>query len=283
MRVPALLGLLVLGACGGDEGAPRPAAFDVNAPGLRVVSYNAWGVPLSSALGKRFRELPTAIVGFEPDIVCLQEVWGSSFRKKLVLGLGHGFHVAKSTGGGLMVASRFPIVAEKFTAFPDFEGLALEERIARKGLLEIVLDTPRGPLRVATTHLALRGPRARQLEFLLERLDGLRDMPLIFTGDLNTPPVFGGGMLSVGYARCLAEGFIDCNPPKKDANGILVEGPPTRVGWPRPRPGRGWRPDYVFYRPNGEPLRHLRFRMELNDPETALSDHNLLLVDFEQS
>ena len=48
-------------------------------------------------------------------------------------------------------------------------------------------------------------------------------------------------------------------------------------------PGRGWQPDYVFYRPNGKPLRHLGFRMELNNPETALSDHNLLLVDFEQS
>ncbi len=283
MRVAALLGLLVLGACSRDEEALAPAAVDVKASGLRVVSYNAWGVPFSSALGKRFRELSTAVLGFKPDVVCLQEVWITSFRKKLVLGLGNGFHVAESAGGGLMVASRFPIVAEKFTAFPMFKGLAIEERIAKKGFLEVVLDTPRGTLRIVTTHLALRGPRARQLEFVLERLDKRRDMPLIFTGDLNTPPVFGGGLLNVSYARCLAQGLIDCNPPKEDPNGLLVEGPPTRVGWPRPRPGRGWQPDYVFYRPNGKPLRHLGFRMELNNPETALSDHNLLLVDFEQS
>ena len=111
MRVPALLGLLVLGACGGDDEAPAPAAVGANAPGLRVVSYNTWGVPFSSALGKRFRELPTAVRGFEPDIVCLQEVWIPSFRKKLALGLGNGFHVAQSTGGVLLVGSRFPIVA----------------------------------------------------------------------------------------------------------------------------------------------------------------------------
>ncbi len=283
MRVLALFGLLVLAACGGDKEAPAPAAVEENAPDLRVVSYNAWGVPFSSALGKRFRELPAAVVGFEPDIVCLQEIWVPSFRRKLILGLGSGFHVAKSAGGGLMVASRFPIVAENFTAFPEYKGLALEERIARKGLLEVVLDTPRGPLRVVTTHLALRGPRAKQLGYILKRLHDLRDMPLIFAGDLNTPPVRVGGVLDVNYARCLAQGLIDCNPPKEDANGILVEGPPTRVGWPRPRPGRGWRPDYVFYRPNGKPLRHVTFRMELNIPETALSDHNLLLVDFELS
>jgi endonuclease/exonuclease/phosphatase family metal-dependent hydrolase len=250
-RVLLLLGLAALLGCA--EEAPRE---------WRLVSYNAWGVPLSQELERRWQRLPAALAALEPDVICLQEVWLPSQHEALAAGFKDRYHVARAAGGGLFLASRFPLRDESFTPFPAFEGLSIVERIARKGWLEAVVEAPGGPVRVVTTHLALEGPRHLQLDVLLAHLEGRRDLPLVLAGDLNT------AASDPTFARLTAQGFVD-------PRGGAIE-PPTRVGWPRRGGAGGWSPDHVLLRG----LRAARFRLALDTPESALSDHNLLAVDL---
>jgi endonuclease/exonuclease/phosphatase family metal-dependent hydrolase len=239
-------------------------------PEWRLVSYNVWGIPFSKEAARRSKELPAALLALEPDVICLQEVWLAGQREELRAALAGRFQVASASGGGLFLASRFPIVEVAFTPFPVFEGLSVVERLARKGWLDAVLDLPHGRMRVVTTHLALEGPRHLQLGVLLEHLRARRDLPLVLAGDLNT------AASDPSWARLPAEGLIDVRPLRRRGDGTIEEGPPTRVGWPRTKAPRGWSPDHVLVRG----FRALRFRLALDTPESALSDHNLLLVDL---
>jgi endonuclease/exonuclease/phosphatase family metal-dependent hydrolase len=252
-----LAAVVGLPGCGEPETTAQPAARR-----WRLASLNAWGVPFSRAIEERMGRLPAALVALEPDVVCLQEVWLAADRERVAAGLGAGWRVAPASGGGLLLAARHPIAEDLFTPFPAFEGLSVVERMARKGWLEAVVDLPAGRVRVVTTHLAFDGPRHLQLEVLAKALAARTDLPTVLAGDLNLrasePPV----------TTLLGAPWRDARP-----EGDLA---PTRVGWPRTgRPG-GWAPDHVRVRG----LRVLRFALALDAPETALSDHNLLLVDL---
>jgi len=271
IRTPPLLFLaLLLGACGdapSDPVAPSPPAP------VRLVSLNAWGVPTAEALAQRFEALPAALLRFEPDLICLQEIWMPKQREDLALAFGEGWQVAEPRRGGLLLASRFPIREASFTAFTATEGLSFVERIAGKGWLDAVVDAPWGRLRVVTTHLAHQGPREAQLAELLAAIESRRDLPLVLAGDFNlrgTDPAL---------LRAAEKDLVDTHPPTEEAGGALTDGPPSRIGWPRPvRPARGgWRPDRIFVRA----LRLVEEGMGMDTQETALSDHNLLWVVLE--
>jgi endonuclease/exonuclease/phosphatase family metal-dependent hydrolase len=263
-----------------------PPAETRPARALRVACLNVWAIPfVSDALGERMKRLPPALRAFDADVICLQEVWDPLTRSRLRAALEPEWTGASSSRGGLMVLSRLPILEEEFTPFPAFAGLALAERLGGKGVLEVRLRAPQGDVRVVTAHLALAfgedNPRSAQIRFLVERLEGRRDLPLVLAADLNTPPLDDGAVPD-DYRRLLDAGFRSANPPVSRPDGSLDPGPPTRVGWPR-REGyrRGWWPDHVLVR-DGERIgvRVAGFRIELADRDTALSDHNLLLADL---
>lgn len=284
MRRSALL--LLLAACGGAPAPEVPTAETTGALRFRLLSYNTWGLPIASLdLEERFRKLPKVLRELEPDVVVLQEVWVPRLRKELIAAMGEEFHATESPGSGLLTLSRYPIASEEFVRFPKHEDLPLTEWIAGKGILTAVLRTPRGEIRVLNTHLSIGRNTSRvrdaQAAFLLEQIKDARATPLILAADLNTPPVWGGKLTS-RYTRFVDAGFVDVKPPARLEDGSWDDGPPTRVGYPRNNPifPSTWRPDHVLYRSAGR-LRHLRHEITLNTPETALSDHNLILVDFE--
>jgi endonuclease/exonuclease/phosphatase family metal-dependent hydrolase len=241
---------------------------------VRLVSLNAWGVPTAEALAERLAALPAALLGFEPDVICLQEIWMPKQREDLALALGEKWHMAEPRRGGLLLASRFPIREATFTPFAATEGLSFVERIAGKGWLDAVVEAPWGGLRVVTTHLAHQGPREAQLAELLAALEARRDLPLVLAGDFN---LHGD---ATAMLRAVEQGLLDTHPPTEGPEGSLTDGPPSRVGWPRPvGPARGgWRPDRIFVRD----LRCLEEGMGLDTHETALSDHNLLWAVVER-
>lgn len=282
-----LLSILVAPALQGQGAKPdRRAIEDTSSSAatvrFRVACFNAWSLPLvSQQLSKRMARLPGALTALKPQVVCLQEMWSSAHRKRLVKQLGEGWHHTESPGG-LLVLSRFPIEKTRSVRFPKVEGLSLEERLARKGFLEVILKTPVGRLRVVDSHLALRDPGGRQLRFLTDSLRRLDDLPLILAADLNVTAT-RGKHFRPGYAALRKQGLTDTDPPKKRADGVFLQRSVTRVGWPRP-PGKGapgWHPDYILFRSaEGGRLEQLAFRLALDTQATALSDHNLLLADF---
>jgi endonuclease/exonuclease/phosphatase family metal-dependent hydrolase len=288
--VPVLLLLLALGSApaAGDGPAPEGARRAATGKGVRVrvASYNVWGLPLgfSRDLAGRLRRLPAALRALEPEVIALQEVWpGTGARAALAEGLAEDFAAAKSDRGGLMVLSRWPILEERFTPYPLPPEVSPVELLAGKGVLEVVVKTPGGPLRVVTTHMVAFDSKVREqgIPVLAEVLEARPDLPLVAAGDFNVRRVSGRrGALTPAYRRLLATGCEDCAPPQAVEEGVYTELPNSHVGWPRDADDVGWwRPDHVLHRSAPKAaLRLVEARMALDTPETALSDHNLMLV-----
>ncbi|TNF38106.1 MAG: hypothetical protein EP329_01425 [Deltaproteobacteria bacterium] len=282
----ALLALLAAPiACG--EPAAAPAAPAVDRLSLRLSSYNAWLLPLASQdLGDRVDRMPAALDALAPDVLCLQEAWLPFQRDALESGLEHRLPYATYGGGGLALLSRFPIAEERYHPFEDDEALSMVERLGNKGVFEVVLDTPGGPLRVLDSHLALDrsggGGHGRQVAQLRAHMAARPELPTVVCADLNMRATRDGALVPA-YASLLAAGYADTIPPMRKADGRYLPRPTTRVGWPRAtRRGRGWSPDFVFVRggASGAGLRATAAAIALDDAATALSDHNLLQVDL---
>ena len=166
----------------------------------------------------------TAIADLDADVLGLQEVDRAQPRSGLLdltavaadaLGAGHHRFAAAVVGTpghvwqpwhpqadithpqyGIALISRYPVQRWQITALPAAPvrspvyipgaGLLLlrdEPRV----LLAAVLDTPHGPLTVATTHLSfVPGWNVRQLRAAVRALRGL-PAPRVLLGDLNMP------------------------------------------------------------------------------------------------
>jgi endonuclease/exonuclease/phosphatase family metal-dependent hydrolase len=257
---------------------------------VRVVSYNVWGLPLAFAQDteSRVARLPDALRSFDPDVICLQEVWVPAHRAQVAAALAPAYAAAKSVQGGLMVLSRLPLAEERFVAYPQPPDLSVVERLANKGVLEVVVETAAGPLRVVTTHMVAFDRKAREegLPTLLGVLEQRRDTPLVLAGDLNIDRLDDrSSALSRSYRRILDAGCVDCDPPVRLEDGGWGEKPNTHVGWPRARDDVGWwRPDHILVRSGARAaVSVVSARMALDTPETALSDHNLMFAELRLS
>jgi endonuclease/exonuclease/phosphatase family metal-dependent hydrolase len=229
--------------------------------------------------------MPAAIRALDPDVVCLQEVWTARTRAALVEALGPDLSAAQSDRGGLLLLSRWPIREEAFTPYPVTEGLSVVERLAGKGVLDVVVETPAGPLRVVSTHMVAFDVTSREagLPVLLEVVARRPDLPLVLAGDFNLRRLASDhDALSPSYRRLLDAGCTDAAPPRRSEDGGWEELDNTHVGWPRREGDAGWwRPDHVLFRSAEDAeLRLVACRMALHTPETALSDHNLMLAEL---
>ncbi len=279
MRVArGLRGCLVRLSCCALVGCGEPATTIAPEPAppralLRVDSLNTWGVPGAESLVERFARLPQALRARDPDVIALQEVWLPSSRRTLADALAPRHTIADAVGGGLLIAARHPMRDALFHPFPEFDGLTLVERLAGKGWLEVVVEAPHGPVRVVTTHLAFRGPVEQQAAALFDALADRTDLPLVVAGDFNLAPDHAL------WEEAARRGLRLVGATRRVMDGSLVLGAFTREGWPR-RHGpfaRGWRPDHVLAR-GLVPWAH---GVSWDTPETALSDHNLVWVEFD--
>ncbi len=254
-------------------------------PALRVAGYNAWVLPLASLdLRARLRRMPKALAAFDPDVICFQEIWA---HEEAIADALPALPHAATAGGGLMVLSRHPIVAQSFVPFPRYAGLSLVERLSGKGVLDVVVRTPRGDVRIVNSHLSLdldreSVPRRAQLDFLIGRLNARRDLPLVLSADLNTASVYDGARSPEYLSLTHTANLTDAKPPKHLGGEHFDPGPPTRVGWPRTFEAilYEWAPDYLMFRNGADTSVRLElqaFELALHTPQTALSDHNLLV------
>ena len=179
--------------------------------GLKILSLNAWGLPVNipgSNQGKRFDLIVDSINHSEADILCLQECFSKRLRSKIYKNLKNGykhfqdilesrrellvFNMDKH--GGLITLSKYPVIWEKFYAFPISEDMSPIEKLGRKGFLLSKIDTPEGIVLVVNTHLyagnnlSAEKFRTEQIKYLYEVLsitDGFHQYPSFLVGDLN--------------------------------------------------------------------------------------------------
>ena len=155
---------------------------------MRVMTYNIRGG--LGMDGRRSTErIADVVLAADADIVCLQEVHQrlpqSGFidqphQLQHLLGLPVTFQANLRIGVGrygLAVATRYPIGAVQNHLLPS----AREQR----GVLEVQVDTPGGPLTVFCTHFGLNGEeRVKQSSRLAELVAGASH-PVLVCGDFN--------------------------------------------------------------------------------------------------
>lgn len=186
--LPLLTNLVVIGvALTVVAGLQLPGRPPEPASGqrLRVLTWNV------RARALQMDEIRAAIQRWDPDIVCVQEVYYRSFKDLLP---GYEHHRA----GDVRIFSRLPV--------RRFERVTLGQAAPRR-VLVCEVDTAAGPLTLVGLHLARSSERytpPRDISSLREQiLDGIAvreekfrlllgivpdDRPVIVMGDLNTPP-----------------------------------------------------------------------------------------------
>lgn len=167
---------------------------------LRVATLNVWGMPppLGRQVRYRMGRIGEEVARLELDVIAFQEVWTAVGRRRLVraardAGLEHIWsNPEEPGGGGLIVASRLPLRAVRFSQFALPQAATRVDELAYyagKGFVEARVETPAGPLRLVNTHLhsQSRTYRVAQIVELAGHLLEAEE-PTIALGDFNFRP-----------------------------------------------------------------------------------------------
>ena len=198
------------------------------------------------------------ILAQNADIVCLQEVHQrlpqsffadnpKQFEKHLGLPVIFQANLRLGLGGyGVAVVSRFPVGTVQNHLLPSVRE--------QRGVLEVRLDTPTGPLVIFNTHFGLSGgERVKQAESLAALVQSAA-YPVIVCGDFNE------------RADALAVRALLAQTGLSDADA-------TQDRWTYPTNALEGRIDYLFYSP---PL----LCQGVSVIETAASDHLPVVGEF---
>jgi endonuclease/exonuclease/phosphatase family metal-dependent hydrolase len=204
-----LIGLLLSLASFGDELK------------LKILSFNIYGLPRPMFKNPHYHQridrlCQTLKQTNHPhnenwDVIFFQEVLTKKIRKKLK-NCGYPYWVDINWNGkrkeglmqtGLFILSKYPVKKQELIKYSErgpIEGLeSLAERVVHRSLQLAQIETPKGDVWLANTHLAPNfEPKgssnqiARQAQFI-ETAEILRqktkDQPFILGGDLNFGPI----------------------------------------------------------------------------------------------
>ncbi len=283
---------------------------------LRVVTFNAWALPVTIPLQqkrRRLKRLPEALAALDADVIVLQELFDVRARRRVlrelcppyaatpdatdtrrILGL-----VPADTTGGLLVLSRLPILDSRFVRHSLGPGTKVDERLGRKGAMIVHLETPLGRVTVFAVHLyAGTKPehtriRSAQLAPLLETLDAEAGHgPVVLAGDINTSPTVSypeppgpGNPFAPEYAALEGAGFVDTMPPNPTPASRSATWVPSRnryAALPYQETKTDERYDYLLVRPGSAHRWTVKAaRTVLDGAEAHLSDHVGVLVDLD--
>ena len=193
--------------------SPYGALLDTT---VRVVTWNLWW--RFGPWEERAPAIVETLRRLDPDIVCLQEVWGTTdgdtFAARLgeQLGREHVYASELELDGltfGNAVLSRWPIAASEHRRLPAPEGQDEQRTVVRADI-----DGPRGRLQVFCTHLNWRFDhslaRQEQVRFITDWIAASkpREHPPIFCGDLNADPASDEIRLLTGRAAVPTPGLV---------------------------------------------------------------------------
>ncbi|CAH0474476.1 unnamed protein product [Peronospora belbahrii] len=286
---------------------------------LRVLSLNAWGLPVAPKCTERAVKIANAISSAY-ELVVLQEIWHIRERHLIISkaqenGL-HYYHYfnpavgfpfpmgADSFGTGLLVLSKFPISSALYHSFGlSGRPYALHELdfVANKGVGLLRIETPAGQIDVYVTHLLAnynvggkpgtgdfyQSHRTGQSYELTQFISATNMNPLaIVCGDFNSSPA----CLELKVPRqllSLRDAFTDANDEKDGLTFASPENKYSHGDYPM-------RMDYVMYKVNKQPTDesawHLvnssifkGFFIDARGEKTPLSDHFGVSAEFTYS
>jgi endonuclease/exonuclease/phosphatase family metal-dependent hydrolase len=232
---------------------------------VRVVTWNLWW--RLGAWTARAEAIADTLAALEADVVCLQEVWregddDQAGRLARRLGMNHAFARDRAEHGveqGVALLARWPLAEVTHRSLPVPVDVT-DPNVA----LRAVVNGPRGPLHVVTTHLLPFPHRSEHRERQVRALvDFLAEMPVapgdhhgrtIVAGDFNAAPDSDEIRLLTGRRPPHLPGwvFLDAWETAGDGSGghTMARGNPNAA--PLLLPDLRW--DYVFVRwPSGRP------------------------------
>ncbi|QRM31639.1 endonuclease/exonuclease/phosphatase family protein [Microvirga sp. VF16] len=278
---------------------------------LRIITWNIqWGLGIDgNADLRRLVDEARALADF--DVLCLQEVAdnfsdlkGNDGRNQFaeIAGLlpdftaieGVALDIPDGTGGrrrfGNMILSRFPVAQVLRYTLP-WEAAAT--RNMPRLLLEAVVETPSGPLRVMTTHLEYSSEKLRRAQ-----VEGIREAHRTACERTVTLRENGPGTYALFPATPSAVLTGDFNmrpddPVKQRVSESFDNGTPALLdAWRAAHPSEAHPTSFCLYeQSNGPP--HCcdfvfvtedlapRIRRVHYDQETQASDHQPVLVELD--
>lgn len=282
---------------------------------LRVLSLNAWGLPVAPKCTERAAKIASAISS-DFELVVLQEIWHMRERNIVISkAQKSGFHYyhyfnpavgfpfpmgADSFGTGLLVLSKLPISNALYHSFSlSGRPYALHESdfVANKGVGLLRVETPAGQIDVYVTHLLAnynvggkpgpgdfyRGHRTGQSYELTQFISATNRNDLtIVCGDFNSSP----DCLELKVPKqllSLRDAYTDTN----DEDGLTFASPDNKYSHGE----HPMRMDYVMYkiekRAKGDSDWHLEgssifkgFFTDARGEKTPLSDHFGVKAEF---
>jgi endonuclease/exonuclease/phosphatase family metal-dependent hydrolase len=285
---------------------------------LRVVTFNAWALPVSipsQNKRRRMRRLPQALAALDADVIVLQEMFDVRARGRVLRELCPPYATTQDAElsrrilrvvpidetGGLLVLSRLPIVSSRFIRHPFDVGSKPDERIGHKGGMILRLETPLGPVTLLALHLYAgtkpkhAGVRCAQLAPLLDALNAeANGTPVVLAGDINSSPTVrypepasAANPLTPEYAALVEAGFSDTAPPNPTPAELTSTWVPSRnryAALPYQETKTDARYDYVLVRPGSAHIWTVKgVRTVLDEADAHLSDHVGVQVELELS
>ena len=285
---------------------------------LRVVTFNAWALPVSipsQQKRRRLRQLPQALAALDADVIVLQEMFDVRARRNVLRELCPPYSttpdamrsrrilrlVPIDVTGGLLVLSRLLISNSRFIPHPHDVGSKPDERIGRKGAMIVHLETPLGRITLFSMHLYAgtkpkhTSVRCAQLAPLLEVVNReANGSPVVLAGDINTSPTVGypdhagpENPLTPEYAALIDAGFDDPLPPNPTPADRTATWVPSRnhyAALPYQETKTDARYDYVLMRSGSAHTWAVKdARTVLDDAESHLSDHVGVQVELDLS
>ena len=183
---------------------------------LRLLTWNVWW--RFGPWEARQPAISATLRRLAPDVIALQETWeeapGSGQPHRLASELGYevvfgeGFRVGDHSFGNA-VLSRWPITESEVHRLP-----ATETTNELRNVLKAVIDGPRGPFEVYTTHLNWRfeqsAIRQEQVRAICEVVASSteRSYPPILVGDFNADPLADEIRMLTGRSATPVDGLV---------------------------------------------------------------------------
>jgi endonuclease/exonuclease/phosphatase family metal-dependent hydrolase len=250
-----------------------PASSSENGLGLKLVTYNIWGLPswMTGARAGRYSPIARELKRLDPDVVLLQEAWTTEARRAAPA--DGRWAVARAAGqhtffqqSGLVTLSKYPILGGEF--YP-FSRAAWLDRFVNKGALKVTVQLPgKQVLNVWNVHLQEGGSaevRRSQIRELVAHVRGAEDGQIadLVGGDFNCTP----------QSPCYRELADALGPSVRQPGGA-----DPFVTWDglSSKPSAGETIDYVFIQPRTtcktlQAVAHVAFTAP--GRELRLSDH----------
>jgi endonuclease/exonuclease/phosphatase family metal-dependent hydrolase len=251
---------------------------------MRIISWNVWDLPIFAPLcSARMQSIGRYLAGLKPDIICLQEAWDPKNHLVIHKFLGDTYYRSvHSPFGGLVTYSRFPIACLRFKPFGPMFHWSLGEHLGRKGVMEVVVKTGQGLLRVLNTHLyhpqTRHGLRIRlaQLKSLMQQAV-CSSYPAILAGDFNQHGLLGESDIESLLTR---HKFTHPSSDYDELPTYRVENPLVSGHWTNRQTRNSKRYDYILVRG----LDRHKLEVHWYAPDylaQTLSDHDPLLLVLE--